>query len=228
MLHTHTHFKKSQLWDFLGFCLFTPRSLNTNVLHGLNSVSLCVHTIFVARFVDQTRVVCQWCIDLYNFSRQRRIELTGCLYTFQGSKLICHNKFIYTTFNGHQYYIVIWKVAPTFYLSNLLSYLTICLQWASITGCQSRFVNGILHQKMYHCNDTDSRKKSSTPWKEIWKPHTFLSQLCPHLWQSTVNYISQSLLLRDKKTTLTLLCVCARFQRDLWNSTYVCFQPRAT
>lgn len=55
-------------------------------------VSLCVLTIFVARFVDQTRLVCQQCIDLYDFSCQWRIQLTGCLHTFQSSKFICQRK----------------------------------------------------------------------------------------------------------------------------------------
>lgn len=49
-------------------------------------------TIFVARFVDQTRLVCQQCIDLYDFSCQWRIQLTGCLHTFQSSKFICQRK----------------------------------------------------------------------------------------------------------------------------------------
>lgn len=44
--------------------------------------------------------------------------------------------------------------------------------------------------------------------------HTLLSQLCAHLWQSTVNYISQSLLRvsesKVKGIKELLLSVCAR------------------
>lgn len=61
-----------------------------NDLNALHNVLQCnVLTIFVARLVDQTRLICQQCIDLYYFSRQWRIQLTGGLHALQGAKLIC-------------------------------------------------------------------------------------------------------------------------------------------